>query len=117
MYFLRYYNQKWFWISIDNNFRSKLVLFSFQNGPGFIAKKNLQMCMVVRDPKTGEVFTSGNSAMALSQLKEVEKITRRTSRDWVPEELPPQWPVPLSNLIWMPDQQYTHRNYFHISKT
>ena len=74
------------------------------NFRGFIAKKNMQMCMVVMDPKTGQVFTSGNSAMALSHLKEVEKITRRTSRDWVPEELPPQLPLPLSKLIGMPDQ-------------
>ena len=71
----------------------------YVNFRGFISKKKLKMCTVVRDPKTGEVSTSGNSAIALSQLKEVEKINRRTSRDWVPEEMPPQWPVPLSNLI------------------
>ena len=56
----------------------------YVNFRGFINKKNLHMWTVFRDPNTGEVFTSGNSAMALSQLKEVEKITRRTSRDWVP---------------------------------
>ena len=69
------------------------------NFRGFIAKKNLQMCTVVMDPKTGQVFTSGNSAMALSHLKEIEKITRLTSHDWVPVELPPQLALPLSKLI------------------
>ena len=87
-------------MSIDNNFQRKFVLFSFGmalfanshyvNIRGFIGKKHLQMCTVVMDPKTGQVFTIWNSAMALSHLKEVEKITMRTIRDWVPEELPPQ---------------------------
>ena len=76
----------------------------FVNFRGYISKKNLQMCTVVRDPKTGQVFTSGNSAMALSHLQEVQKITRRASRDWVPVEMSPALPLPLSNLIGMPDQ-------------
>ena len=92
-------------MSIDDNFRCKLLFLVFRmalfansdyiNFHGFIPKKNLQMYTVVRDPKTGQVFTSGNSATALSHLKEVEKITRQTSCDWLKEELPPQWPVPL----------------------
>ena len=96
-------------MSIDNNFQRKFVLFSFGmalfakshyvNIRGFIGKKHLQMCTVVMDPKTGQVFTSGNSAMALSHLKEIEKITRLTSHDWVPVELAPQLALPLSNLI------------------
>ena len=54
-------------MSIDNNFQRKFVLFSFGmalfanshyvNIRGFIGKKHLQMCTVVMDPKTGQVFT------------------------------------------------------------
>ena len=71
----------------------------FVNFRAHMLKKNCEVFAIVKDKTTGQVTMTGDSKAAFSHLSEVEKREKRTSRDWVPIESPPQLPMAFSNLL------------------
>ena len=76
-----------------------LLTASFVGFKKFLHSKKLDHFLIVRDPSTGEVTTSGSCDIASQYLSEKHKSERLHSGDWLPEKDIKGLPVPFSILL------------------
>ena len=78
---------------------SPLFNTNFNGFLSYLKTKKYEHFMIVRDPDSGKVFTSGNGQLALTHLKEQLTDQRRDSGEWLPMTELKKLPMPFSQMV------------------
>ena len=78
---------------------SPLLNTNFNGFLSYLKTKKYEHFMIVRDPDSGKVFTSGNGQLALTHLKEQQTAQRRDSGEWLPMTELKKLPMPFSQMV------------------
>ena len=78
---------------------SPLFNTNFNGFLSYLKTKKYEHFMIVRDPDSGKVFTSGNGQLALTHLKEQQTVQRRDSGEWLPMTELKKLPMPFSQMV------------------